>query len=120
MTPQANLPSIEKLVRSYSNGATLHHSELIFIHLVLYNMDLKAPSVEEVREWAEYYELDQCENCYVLAGNPSFIGNDSYNMIPGFQLVDKNFILRKDSTGHHPTHNLFTELLPSLPKLLKE
>ena len=33
-------------------------------------------------------------------------------MVPGFQLVDRRFVLRWDATGHSPRHNLYTELLP--------
>jgi len=40
-------------------------------------------------------------------------------MIPGFFLIDKDFILRSDSTGHRPKHNLYTQLLPELSVLLQ-
>ena len=54
----------------------------------------------------------------VLAGTKELLGDASYNMIPGFHLVDRNFIFQSDSAGHTPRHNLVTHLLPMVPKLL--
>jgi hypothetical protein len=41
-------------------------------------------------------------------------------MIPGFHLIDRDFVLRSDSCGHNPKANLFTDLLPTLRKLKSE
>lgn len=43
----------------------------------------------------------------------------SYNMIPGFQLIDQNFILRSDSTGHNPKES-FDHLIRLAAKLVKK
>ena len=56
----------------------------------------------------------------MLYADSRFIGDATYRMIPGFQLVDRDFVLRSDSTGHRPTHNLYTELLPMVGELLTE
>jgi len=39
-------------------------------------------------------------------------------VIPGFQLVDRDFILRSDATGHRPANDLWKHLLPMVPQLL--
>jgi hypothetical protein len=41
-------------------------------------------------------------------------------MIPGFQLIDADFVLRFDASGHHPKHDLWRELLPAVPSLIDE
>jgi hypothetical protein len=56
----------------------------------------------------------------VLAGGPALRNQASYVMVPGFQLVDRKFVLRWDATGHNPRHDLYRELLPEIPKLLRE
>lgn len=62
--------------------------------------------------------MDRSKNHLVLAGTKELLGDASYNMIPGFHLVDRNFIFHSDSAGHTPRHNLVTHLLPMIPKLL--
>ncbi len=57
---------------------------------------------------------------YVVFSERDLRGDASYNMIPGFQLIDRDSILRKDSTGHQPRHNLWKELLPEVRRLLDE
>jgi len=70
--------------------------------------------------WARHYNFDKRDNVFVLVGDQRFINQASYDMIPGFFLIDQNFILRSDSTGHHPKYNLFTHLLAMVPELLAE
>ena len=41
-------------------------------------------------------------------------------MIPGFQLIDREFVLRYDGTGHRPRHDIWRELMPAIPSLLAE
>lgn len=120
IVPQRGLKSIEELMPEYSWGTETSDDRLVFVQLLLYDLKMKAPLVEDARNWAEHFKLNECDNCVVLVGKDYLIGDASYNMIPGFQLVDKDFFLRYDSTGHRPTHDLWTELLPALPGLLRE
>jgi hypothetical protein len=47
------------------------------------------------------------------------IGDESFAMIPGVQLVDRDFILCVDSTGRsNQQHDLYRDLLPRVPSLL--
>ncbi len=119
VSPQGGLESIEAYFPQYTGGVSLSDDRIVYVQLLLYNMRMGAPSVEDVRAWTEHFAADS-SNTYVLAGSKDLLGTGSYNMIPGFQLVDKKFILRSDSTGHHPKHNLYTELLPMVPDVLRE
>lgn len=46
------------------------------------------------------------------------MGKPNFAMIPGFHLVDRDFILRRDATGHRPRHSLFGDLLPMVAELV--
>ena len=118
--PQKNLPSIEVLLPQYGDGASLDDDRIVLVQLLLYDMNLKAPDPANALHWARHYNFDKRDNVFVLAGDQRYINQASYDMIPGFFLVDQNFMLRSDSTGHHPKYNLFTHLLAMVPELLAE
>ncbi len=120
VTPQSGLPSIESLFPQYAGGIGLNDSRIEFVQILFYNRDMKAPSLEETRQWAKHFGADRRANWHVLAARPEMLGPASYDMIPGFQLIDKQFILRSDSTGHSPHDDLYQTLLPMVPKLLDE
>jgi len=117
---QRNLPSIEESFLRYSGGISLSDERIIFMQILLYDMNLGATEPEEAKRWAEHFQFEQSQNEYVTVPIKDLRGSASYNLIPGFQLIDKNFILRSDSTGHYPKHNLYTQLLPMVPKLLDD
>ena len=118
ITPQANLPSIEKLLPQYAGGTSLDDERIVLVQLLLYDMKLRAPSLEDARDWAAHFGFDDNPSVIVLVGDERFINRASYDMIPGFFLLDKNRVLRADATGHQPRHNLFTELLKRIPDYL--
>lgn len=120
VVPQPGLPSIEELFPRYTNGLSLSDERIVFVQLLLYSMSMGTPTSDDARRWAEHFKLAQLKNYFVLVGTKDLLGPASYNMIPGFQLIDRNFVMRADSTGHQPRHNLFTELLPMVPRLLGE
>ena len=118
--PQSGLESIEEYFESYSRGLSLSDNRIVFVQLILFDIKLQAPSNEAVRDWAQHFRLNRSRNTYVLAGTKEMIGPENFQMIPGFQLVDKQFVLRSDSTGHQPRNNLWTELLPMVRRLVNE
>lgn len=120
VVPQQGLPSIEELFPRYTSGLSLSDERIAFVQVLLYSMSMGPPTPDDVRRWAGHFKLGRLKNYFVLAGTKDLLGPASYNMIPGFQLVDRNFVMRADSTGHQPRHNLFTELLPMVPRLLEK
>ena len=105
----------------YGGGVRLDDPRVVLVQLLLYDMPARAaPTLEAARRWAEHFEMRGDPQRIVLVGNASLVGPASYAMVPGFQLVDKDFVLRYDSTGHAPRHNLFTELLPALGRIVDE
>ena len=118
ITPQQNLPSIEKLLPRYADGTKLSTNDIVLVQVLLYDMKLKAPGAEDAQRWAAHFGFDQRENIYVLSADERYVNRASYDMIPGFFLVDRDGILRFDATGHRPKHNLFTELIPAISRFL--
>jgi hypothetical protein len=117
--PQPGLPSIEELAPKYA-GVSIDDERLLVVQILLYSMSMQAPTAADAKQWAAHFRPASRANWIVLSGRPELIGSASYNLIPGFQLVDRTGIVRADSTGHTPRQNLFTDLLPLLPRLLEE
>ena len=97
----------------------IEDERLVFVQLLLYDRDMKAPSPETGRAWAEHFGMDRSKNHVVLVGEENLLGSASYDMIPGFHLIDKNFILRVDATGSRQK-DIWTALLPKVRTLLEE
>lgn len=119
IVPQGGLPPIEDLVRDYARGVPFPSRDLAFVQLLLFDMQMGSPTAEDARAWAAPFHRDRAQHQYVLAGGPALHTNTSYVMVPGFQLVDRPFVLRWDATGHAPRHDLYRELLPAVPALLE-
>lgn len=117
--PQAGLASIKDNIASYSGGVTIDHPELVVLHLLLFDSQTTIPTLEDARDWVEHFQLDGHFNFAVLVGDERFHNRETLDMIPGFQLVDRDFILRADATGHSPKHDLYRFLLPLLGDLVQ-
>ncbi len=117
--PQSNLESIEQYVRRFGR-IRLDDSRLVFVQIVLFNQELTAPTREEVQAWAAHFGFRRDRNQIVLAGSRSMATAASRDIVPGFQLIDKKFVLRVDSTGKTPADNFYTDLLPLIRQLIKE
>lgn len=115
-TVQSDLDSIENYAKQYAR-VRLGSDDIVFVQVLLYGKSLSAPTQAEVTDWADHFQMDREDNEIVLRGDRSMLSRESYEMIPGFQLIDRDFILRSDSCGHHPTDNLYTDLLPLMGSL---
>lgn len=107
------MPSLDRAAADYG-GVSLDDDELVVVHLLLYGFDMEAPSLADAREWAEHYRLVDRPNHIVLVGDPRMLGSETFKMIPGLQVVDREFVLRYDAAGRSAPHDLWTELWPGL------
>ena len=115
--PQADLDALEEILPKYSGGVTMDHPDLVVVHLLLYSMEMRAPTQDDARRWAEHFGMEGSRHRVIFA-DERFIGSASFNLIPGFQLLDRSLVVRSDSTGHHPKDNLYTQLLPMLGEMI--
>jgi thiol-disulfide isomerase/thioredoxin len=118
--PAGGLPSIDELVTQYARGVTFPSKDVVLVQVLLFDMELGAPTADDARAWAAHFRRNRGQYQVVLAGGPGLHNHTSYDMVPGFQLIDRHFVLRSDATGHHPRHSLYTDLLPMVPKLVAE
>ncbi len=79
-----------------------------------------APTAQDAKKWAEHFKIYKKHNHYVAVSPYDLRSNASFNMIPGFQLIGKDFILRSDATGHNPKHHLYKTLIPHTVNLIKQ
>ncbi len=114
---QAGLESMATYVPRYANGQSLDSEDIVVVEILFFNVRMQTPSVEDAKAWSTHYGLDQKPNHVVLIA-PEVMRQPSYDMIPGFLLVDRDFVLRKDASGHHPADNLYPSLIPSIPRVV--
>jgi|GEM_PF-2255445 len=117
ITPQHGLDSFESYVSQYANRLTLDDPNVAYVQVVIYDMNMKAPSVAAVKSWADHFRLSNRANVHVLAGTPEMIGAASFAMIPGIHLIDRDFTLRSQFFGHGGGSDLFRDLLPMAARL---
>ena len=117
VSPIAGLPSIEKLFKDYTN-ISLDDSRIKFVQVLLYSMTMDSPTPDHAANWANHFGFDRYNDQIVVVPKRDLRGKGSYNLIPGFQILDKKLVVQRDSTGHKPRHSLYTELLPLVKKLL--
>lgn len=116
VSPQGGLPPMDKMLSEA--GVSPQDARLMRVQLLLYGPSLQAPTLAEAQAWAKHFDFGRRPNELLLIGDQRYINNFSYNMIPGFQLIDKGFVLRSDSTGHSPANSLYSNLVPMVRKLL--
>jgi hypothetical protein len=118
---EAGIDALEDYFPRYTGGLSLSDPRIAYVQVLLYGLDLHAPSPTDARDWAHHFKFDERPNVYVLAGTPELIGPASFAMIPGFQLIDKNFVLRAWWQGETGSgDDLWKQLLPMVPQLLDE
>ena len=119
IAPQRDLQSIHHYARKYGR-VDLDRDDVVFVQVLFYGPNLNAPTPSAAGSWAEHFGMQRANNEVVLAAEPYLLSATTHAMIPGFQLIDKDFVLQYDSTGHSPRHNLFSELLPNIRRLCGE
>ena len=112
--------SFRKIFPLYAEGLELPSKDIIFVQLLLYDMRMGKPTAKDAHEWAQHFKFYRKNNHFVAVSPRDMRSAESYAMIPGFQLIDKNFVLRIDSTGHHPKHGLYKHLIPMTPEFVKQ
>ena len=117
---QAGLDSIHHYAQKYASVNLKSTDDVLFVQLLLYGKGMGAPTREETSGWAEHFRMNDSQHEIVLRGDPSMISQTTSSMIPGFHLIDRDFVLRSDSCGHNPQANLYSELLPLLKTLSRK
>ena len=115
--PQQGVDSIDENLERFADGTEIDDPNIAVIQMLFFNMSLQNPTQLEAAKWARHFQIDRSPNHFVVIG-PESLRNKTYSKVPGYWLVDKDFVVRCDATGHHPPSNLYTDLLPMVPELL--
>ncbi len=113
---QKGLPAIDDYLQGA--GIDIKNPNYVKVDLILFNIKNQAPTPEEAREWCKHFNIVENAHHVVLIGDKSMIGHDSFDLIPGFQLLDQKLVLCSDSVGHNPKDDLWTVLVPKLKLML--
>ena len=120
IVPQKELSDFEGYFKSYTGGLSLNTEGIVLVELLLYDLKMGQPTQKDAKGWADHFGMKSRNNHFVVVPVTDMRSRVSYDLIPGYQLIDKNMILRSDSTGHNPRDNLWQTLLPMVPKILME
>jgi hypothetical protein len=112
--------SLKELFPRYTEGLSLPGPDIIFVQILLYDMKMGPPQPKDAAEWAAHFKFNRADNEIVAVIPYDVRGKASYNLIPGLQLIDRQFILRSDATGDYPKENMYTSTLPLVPKVIQE
>lgn len=108
------------VIKKHTNGAFLLPNDNIFeLKIIVYGADATAASRDDAEQWAQHFKLKEADNVIVAVPSKDMRGDESQSLITGFQLLDKNMVLRVDSSGVMPKHNLQMTLVPLVPKLIR-
>jgi len=117
LASQSNVETFETYFRQLA-GFDLDSGEVNFVVAAVYNDKLQTPTKQDLNGWRSHFKLDRFDNAFVVSG-PELASAATFKMIPGFMLLDQNQVVLFDSTGRQPVHDLFSELLPAVPTLLR-
>ncbi len=104
----------EKMLES--TGIGMEKPDLVYVQILLFNMQNKPPVREDARRWARHFDLRTSKNQYVLVATPE-MSEKSKSLVPGFHLIDRSFHLRSDSAGLLPKRSLCSHFFPTLQTL---
>jgi hypothetical protein len=116
--PQADLESIDRYLKHFGH-VDLSDPRLVFVQILLFDPKMQPPTVADAARWAEHFQLKRSQNQIVLVGDARLATDANRALVPGFHLIDRDFILRADSTGPSPPHDLYQDLIPMLGDFLE-
>lgn len=108
------------IIEKTTSGAfNLPHDNVLELKIIVYGPAGSAGSRDDAEHWADHFNLEQSGNVIVAVPSKDMRSDETQSLISGFQLIDKNMMLRVDSSGEEPKHNLRMTLAPLVPKLIR-
>ncbi len=110
--------SFSQVVRKNAvNGFSLPNDNVLEINVIVYGQDGSQATLNDADSWAKHFDLDLDRGIIVAVPKKDLRGKDVQEILTGYQLVDRHMMLRVDSAGTEPKHNLKMTLVPLLTKL---
>lgn len=95
----------------------LPSDKVIELYVLIYAQDGAQPSVDDAENWATHFNLNLPRGIVVAVPKDDMRNTKTQSLLTGYQLIDQHMMLRVDSTGRAPKHNLDMTLVPLLSKL---
>ncbi len=106
------------LRKNSASSAMLPNDNVVELKIIVYGENGDAGSRDDAQNWAKHFDLKKSDNVIVAVPKKDIRGNESASLIAGFQLIDKNMLLRVDSSGPSPKHSLAMTFVPLMSKLM--
>ena len=110
-------PFTQVVRKNAPNGFTLPNDAVLEIDVLVYAQDGSQATLNDADQWAKHFDLDLDRGIIVAVPKDDIRGQDVQKILTGYQLVDQHMMLRVDSAGLEPKHNLKMTLVPLLSKL---
>ncbi len=110
-------PFTQVVRKNAPNDFTLPNDVVLEIDVLVYAQDGSQATLADVDKWAEHFDLDLEHGIIVAVPKKDIRGEEVQIILTGYQLVDQHKMLRVDSAGMEPKHNLKMTLVPLLSKL---
>lgn len=111
--PPSNVKFFPDLMRDLT-GYGLQNPGVVWMQILVYNDKGEMATPKDVRRWAKHFDLKTADKQFVLAPEKSMMSKKTKLMVPGFQLINRAFVLTSDSTGALPKDDLYSKFLPTL------
>ncbi len=119
VAPQTNLKSLQDYLHQFG-PVDLRDLRLVHVRLVIFNRNGLPPTVEDLQQWETHFRLEGFPNAITLAAKGPIVGPQNRDRVPGFYLVDRQFVVRAESCGVNPKHDFYGFVIPLLHELLNQ
>jgi len=114
-----SVSSLEETVSKENQGQlSLPNPDIIVIKIIVFNEAGQQAKVDDALAWAGHFGFTRENNYIVSVPQKDLRDKLTDKIVPGFQLIDKQFLLRVDSAGPEPKHSLQFRLVTMIPTLL--
>lgn len=134
VAPQGNIESIDQMIADFS-ALSPDDERLLVVELLIYGPDRAQAEYSHIADWTQHFHRSteqppKEEGGVGAAQVPTQLlprarrltvvpaidmrGPESFALIPGIQLLDKDGILRFDATGATPRHKLQQDVMPAI------
>lgn len=111
-------PFSVEAARHTESKVQVPNADLVMVSLIVKDGQGESPDAQDAQDWATHFGLEKGRYHVVAVSTKDLRSRQSDTITPGFQLIDRNFLLRVDSAGPTPKHNLTLTLIPLMEKLL--
>lgn len=113
---------IEEIIKTETRPVgqvDLPHPDIIMVKILIYNENAQQAGPPDAERWAKHFGFSREGGVIVAVPQKNLRDKTTDLLIPGFQLIDKAFLLRVDSAGVNPKNSLIFSLAPLIPTLLQ-